>query len=63
MPAPEDVGGVQRFLGMVTYLAKFIPNLSELTAPLRELIAKETVWHWDSRQQQAFQKLKEVITR
>ena len=34
MPEPTDVSGVQRFLGMVKYLAKFLPSLSEDTEPL-----------------------------
>lgn len=29
IPAPTDVFRLQRFLGMVNYLGKFIPNLSE----------------------------------
>ena len=34
---------LQRFLGMVAYLSKFIPNLSDKTKDLCELILKETV--------------------
>ena len=37
MPKPTDVAGVQRLLGMTQYLAKFLPHLSDLTKPLREL--------------------------
>ena len=31
MPVPEDITALQRFLGMINYLGKFVPNLSELT--------------------------------
>jgi hypothetical protein len=62
MPPPTDVAGVQRLLGMVTYLAKFIPNLSDLTAPLRECLNTEVEWHWGKIQQDSFEKLKEVLT-
>ena len=58
---PTNIQQLQRFLGSVTYLAKFIPNLSELTQPLRELLSKEKEWFWDYMQQQAFEKLKETI--
>ena len=34
MPPPEDVAGVQRFLGFVQYLSKFLPRLSDMTKPL-----------------------------
>ena len=31
MPAPTDKAGVQRLLGMVQYLSKFLPKLAALT--------------------------------
>ena len=37
MPPPTDKQGVQRLLGLVQYLAKFLPHLSEITKPLRDL--------------------------
>ena len=46
MPPPDDVTALQRFIGMVTYLAKFIPNLSDLAAPLRELTHSDIHWCW-----------------
>ena len=35
MPKPEDKKDVQRLLGLINYVGKFIPNLSELTATMR----------------------------
>lgn len=32
MPPPEDKQVLQRFMGMLQYLSKFIPNLSEVSA-------------------------------
>lgn len=58
MPPPEDKTALQRFLGMVNYLGKFIPNLSELSTPLRQPI----VWNWTQHQQEAFDKLKACIS-
>ena len=40
MPTPENKSDLQRFLGMVTYLGKYVPNLSEVAAPLRVLLEK-----------------------
>ena len=37
MEKPQNKEKVRRFLGMVTYLAKFIPRLSTVSAPLRML--------------------------
>ena len=47
MPPPTDVAGVQRLLGMAQYLSKFLPHLSDLTKPLRDLTREETEWVWD----------------
>ena len=60
---PDDRQKLKRFLGMVNYLAKFAPNLAELTAPLRKLLKKESEFFWDQPQTEAFEKIKQVITQ
>ena len=35
IPEPEDASAVQRLVGMVTYLSKFVTRLSEIMVPLR----------------------------
>ena len=62
MPQPTDVPSVKRFLGMVNYLSKFLPNISTITEPLRQLEAKGVKWHWDDNQQKAFDEVKTLIT-
>ena len=37
MAEPKTPQEVRRFLGMVNYLAKFLPNLSQVIEPLRKL--------------------------
>ena len=44
MLPPCDKKSAQRFLGMVTYLGKYIPNLSEVTAPIRQLLHKNNAF-------------------
>lgn len=46
---------------MLAYLAKFIPRLSELTSPLRELKTRDQ-WSWDTEAQQAFANVKKALT-
>ena len=41
MPEPTDVKALQRFLGMVNYLAKILLHLSTVTEPLRRLLDKD----------------------
>lgn len=62
MPVPGDVTALQRFLGMVNYLGKFVPNLSELTAPLNQLTRKDTVWCWLKQHQDAYDTLRRCIS-
>ena len=60
MPAPTNQKELQRFLGIITYLGKFLPNLSTKTAPLR-LQEKNTIWYFDKPQREALQDLKKMI--
>ena len=63
MPAPTDVKGLKRFLGMVNYLAKFLPSLSDMTEPLRRLEDRDVKWCWLKQHQQAFNNVKKALTK
>lgn len=63
MPAPTDKDGVRRFLGFVTYLSKFIPDLSEEDAPLRQLLKSDVEFMWQPAQQKAFERLKDLCSK
>lgn len=47
---PNNKKELQRLLGLINYLRSFIPNFSELTTPLRNLLKKDTEWQWTSSQ-------------
>ena len=61
MPVPTDVKSLKRFLGMVTYLAKFLPNLSSVCEPLRRLELKDAEWCWLSVHDEAVQSIKSLV--
>ena len=61
MLVPENVEARQRFVGMVKYLAKFLPSLSDLSEPLRRLTHKDCEWKWDTEQQAAFDMIKHTV--
>ena len=46
---------------MVTYLVKWIPNLSEKTALLKELTKQDVPWIWSPEINAAFSQLKELL--
>ncbi|XP_037515497.1 uncharacterized protein K02A2.6-like [Rhipicephalus sanguineus] len=62
MEAPTDVAGVRRLLGMVNHLARFLPHISDVTAPIRALLNKSASWVWQHEQEAAFKKVKELLT-
>lgn len=59
---PKNKKELLRFLGMVKYLSKFIPNLSQITSPLRELTRDNVIWHWDRPQSDALKYLRKLLT-
>ena len=62
MKPPENLQDLQSFLGLVNYLKRFSPALADLTAPLRTLCKKDTLFTWESSQQTAFEAIKKEIT-
>ena len=62
MPVPQSKTDLQRFLGMINYLAKFVPNLSQTTAPLRALLKKEIHFNLQKPQLDAITELKHLVT-
>ena len=63
MPTPADKQSLQRLLGMITYLGKFLPHLSDVTEPLRRLLDRDVEWHWDDAHEAALNQVKQLITR
>ena len=61
MPDPTDVQSLRRFLGMVNYLAKFLPRLSEKTEVLRKLTESDAEWCWLPVHADAVARIKEMI--
>ena len=47
---------------MVNQLGKFSPRVAEITQPMRELLSKNSHWHWGQPQEAAFACLKSEIT-
>ena len=62
MPSPKNKEDLQRCLGLFTYLAAYIPNFSEKSAPLRELLHKEIPFIWDVDHEHALNSLKSAVS-
>ena len=61
MPKPENIEGVRRFCGFVNYLAKFLPDLSDVLEPIRQLNRSDMEWIWASAYDQAFETIKRLV--
>ena len=48
---------------MVNYMGTFIPNLSHHTEPLRAMLKKDNVFHWEDQQTRSFQQVKTLIAK
>ena len=62
MPTPQSKKDLQRFLGLMTYMGSFIPNLSTLAAPLQDLLKKDAAFIWQEDHEETFQRVKASIT-
>ena len=62
MKKPDDVAAVQRLMGMVKYLSKFLSDLSQICEPIRRLTHKDVPWFWTKEQDVTFNKIKEAVT-
>ena len=51
MQPPQNKAELETILGMVNYMSKFAPNLSEITSPLRKLLVKDVHFAWDQPQE------------
>ena len=63
MPVPKTVAEVHRFLGMVAYLGKFIPNLSCNTSKLRKLLETKENWNWTDQHTEQFRNLQRLVSQ
>jgi hypothetical protein len=61
-PAPHDVSGVRRLLGMATFYRRFVKEFAALCEPLTRLLKKDVPWEWGHEQQKAHSELIEHLT-
>ena len=62
MQTPTDIKSLQRLLGFVNYLSKFLPSLSDVCEPLRHMTDKDIDWTWLPAHDTALETIKRLIT-
>ena len=60
---PENQSEVRSFLGLANYSARFIPQFSTLTEPLRVLLKKDVPFKFGPQQKKAFEQLKAAMAK
>lgn len=59
---PTNLTELRRFIGMVNYLGRFIPDLASVISPMTDLLKSGNAWLWDQAQANAFSRVKELLT-
>jgi hypothetical protein len=57
---PQNFNDVQKFVGLVNYLAPFLPDVSTYTSPLLSIMQNGTPFHWHAIHQRCFDTIKEI---
>lgn len=58
---PENVHELRSFIGLVTYYAKYLPNMATMLAPLYKLLKLKQTWTWGVQEKEAFAQVKEKL--
>ena len=58
MPTPQDREDLQLFIGLMNYLAAYIPHFADNVSPLRELLKKDVPFVWREDHQRTYDDLK-----
>ena len=57
MPKPKDVTALRSFIGSVGYHLKFLPDLSKILKPLRDLITEDNLEKWGDEHTKTFERV------
>ena len=59
---PRNVKELQSFIGLCNYYRKYVKDFAVIATPLNQLMKKGTPYRWMEKQDEAFLKLKELLT-
>ncbi|KAE9031558.1 hypothetical protein PF011_g1 [Phytophthora fragariae] len=61
-PTPSNVKEPRQFLGLATYLCKYVSNYAGKIRPLSQLLKEDAAWVWTADCQQTFDAVKQGLT-
>ena len=62
IPPPKTATEVRSFLGLAGYYRRYVKNFAVIAGPLHALTRKDAVFHWSADCQDAFDRLKTLLT-
>jgi hypothetical protein len=62
LPTPKSIKDVRSFLGHAGFYRRFIKDFSVISKPLCNLLTKENVFEWTKQYEEAFVKLRNLLT-
>lgn len=60
---PRSLGDIQRFLGLVNYLAQFLPGLAAFAAPLETVCTNNRPFQWLPLHDKCFESIKHLASK
>ena len=61
--APKSASECRSFMGLVNFVGKFVPDLATVSEPIRRLMVKDAAFVWGGEQQEAFCRIKELMSK
>ncbi|SRR6266702_6952470 len=61
-PTPKNLTQLRLGLGFFNFYQPFIKGFAQIAQPLNQLTKKVQEWHWGQEEQEAFDKLKKLVT-
>ncbi|CAH8614326.1 unnamed protein product [Dicrocoelium dendriticum] len=62
MPPPTDLQSLRSFCGLISHYSAFLPEMHRLRAPLNKLLSKGQPWNWTAECQNAFERVKSLLS-
>jgi len=62
LPTPKSIKDVISFLGHAGFYRRFIKDFSVISKPLSNLLTKDNIFEWTEHYEEAFVKLKNLLT-
>src|SRR5690606_33962782 len=60
---PKNLQGLQRLLGVIQWVAKYIPRIQEIVQPLNKLKCKNKKFEWTQKHDKVLEKVKDMVKK